>query len=333
MAGAYAFCDELKRIVTIDEARREYLSCENPPDRFDFFCPDEGCCQSDGSRTRITGANYRKSATEQPQYKTPYFRDWDEHHTNCVWEQSRKQHQSTPLNETRVAKEKREARQKITDFIEVFNPTAPQDTVKSDISTGVNNLSKDESPRKRSDSEKQNEFKEYLGKTTSTVLERLVDTFIQIDHELGQNGLKAHELEVTGVGILSYRDYFKPIKFANAQTTNRVLYGQAEFVRSYGTGFLFRFYQKIDRLPVTLYASPALVNAYRYRKYITDIVFELIEAKKANKESRVTIYAIGQIEKQGNTLSLIVDDLRHFCIKLPTETDQTSPEALGVKLT
>jgi hypothetical protein len=326
MAGAYAYCNELKRIVTIDEARREYLSYDAPPGRFDFFCPDENCCQPSGNRTRITGANYTKSATEQTQYRTPYFRDWDEHHKNCIWEILRKHHQSIPASESSTARGKREARQKITDFIEIFNPNANQDSTSSLTSKDADDLIHNKKQHIRSNTEKQNEFKQYFGKTTSTVLERLVDTFIQIDHELGQDGLKALELSVTGVGVLSYREYFKPIRFANTQTTGRVLYGKATFIKPYGAGFLFGFYQRIDGMPITVYVSPKLVKEYRYKKHISDTVDDLAKAKEAGNKIGVTIYAIGRIEEHSKTLNLIVDDLRHFCIKLPPQANEAPLE-------
>ena len=38
-----AFCQQLNRIVTIDEARREYFSHDDFPERFVFLCSSEAC--------------------------------------------------------------------------------------------------------------------------------------------------------------------------------------------------------------------------------------------------------------------------------------------------
>ena len=38
-----AWCVELGREVSITEARREYLSLENQPEGFTFYCHDPGC--------------------------------------------------------------------------------------------------------------------------------------------------------------------------------------------------------------------------------------------------------------------------------------------------
>ena len=82
MAIERAWCVELGRVVSINEARRELVGGTDTTSRFTFLCSDERC-RAHG--TRVTGVNYWRPAQEADKYRAAHFRELDEHLEGCEW--------------------------------------------------------------------------------------------------------------------------------------------------------------------------------------------------------------------------------------------------------
>lgn len=75
----YAYCVELNRVVSIFDARQEFLS-QNTYSEYHFLCPNEACRRCG---VEITGVCYQKS---QEEYKRkPHYRSQQAHCPDCEW--------------------------------------------------------------------------------------------------------------------------------------------------------------------------------------------------------------------------------------------------------
>ncbi|RML90039.1 hypothetical protein APX70_08531, partial [Pseudomonas syringae pv. maculicola] len=67
----------------------------------------------------------------------------------------------------------------------------------------------------------------------------------------------------------------------------RVLFGGGLIEQRYGQGFKFKFFDRLDGKLVTLYVSPAQMQAYRSSRYISELLSHADEVKF------FTVYALG----------------------------------------
>ena len=94
-----AYCPELKRNVSIMDARNEYLNSKYYI-KFSFQCVTENCVQPNGKRTEIIGCNYTKRNDEKTAVR-PYFRTHpqQEHNKNCPYYQESQSSESCSSDE------------------------------------------------------------------------------------------------------------------------------------------------------------------------------------------------------------------------------------------
>lgn len=95
-----AYCVELKRNISIMDARNEYLNSKFPI-KFRFQCVTENCVQPNGERTEIIGCNYTKRDNEQTAVR-PYFRTHpqQEHNEHCKYYQDKQSIEIYSSNKT-----------------------------------------------------------------------------------------------------------------------------------------------------------------------------------------------------------------------------------------
>lgn len=78
----FAYCHELERCVSIDEARTEFFSRKpNDRQRFTFSCSDHNCSVT------ISGVNYHVKAEDGKKFKVAHFRSPHPRHQGCEWMQ------------------------------------------------------------------------------------------------------------------------------------------------------------------------------------------------------------------------------------------------------
>lgn len=318
-----AYCVELARVVTPDEARREYLSREAPGGKFTFLCSEDACREA---AVRVIGAAYTTPAAERIRYITPHFKRQDAHLDGCVWI-GEKAEASQDADHSHRSRTTRLARKKLTDFVDVFDPREDEEIPPITGGTGGNQEmvgGELDSTKKRS-----GQGGEYGGSLTRTCyLDRLVDCYLEAKATLGDEEFKSLNIDVKGVGTLALNSYFRLIKHASLATRNRVLFGGATFVLRYGLGFKLRFFDMVEALPVFLYVSSDTMRQYRYRHHLS----RLIDQHESVRYFRV--FALGNliVSPKGKSLDLVVDDLRHLAIVLGRKVDtgedaQSNPSA------
>ncbi|WP_341959744.1 ATPase [Pseudomonas sp. RC10] len=304
-----AFCVELQQELSIVAARREYFSQEAPRARFNFLCSSEAC-RAQG--VKITGVRYDVKPQENPTFVAAHFRANPnyEHHVDCEWVGEADTGDDKPeASETESETALRKVKRKLDDYIDVFDP-ALKERAKSEAVSAKPDKALGENPADLapvSDTSKSKPPTE----TRTNNLERLVDSFRQAQAQLTKEEFALLTLRIPGQGEVSLRSYFRHIKFAQLGDERRVLYGGG-LVERYGTGFKFKFFDRLQGKLVTLYVSPAQMQAYRSSRYISELLSHAEEVRF------FTVFALGTLaaSPSGKSVSVEIDDLRHLAIVL-----------------
>lgn len=313
-----AFCIELQQELTIVDARREYFSQEPPRKRFDFLCSSE-VCRAQG--VKVTGVRYDVKPQDNPTFVAAHFRanPHYQHDPACEWvDDSDEAEEDHADDSTDPQLRLRQARRKLDDNIDVFDPSLKQPT--KEPATAVLARKAADQPAEPAEAMqiKESATPRYSETRTSN-LERLVDFYRQARAELSEEDFKQLSLRVAGHGEITLRAYFRHIKYAHEGDNARVLYGGGLLdEKRYGKGFKFQFYDRIEGKRVTLYVSPAQMQAYRSSRYIEELLSHAAEVKF------FTVYALGKLVKSpsGKSFGLELDDLRHLAIILgPTKEE------------
>ncbi|WP_157658064.1 hypothetical protein [Burkholderia ubonensis] len=324
-----AYCIDLDEVVTIDAARREFLSIEPTPERFRFLCSDEACRKAG---VTVTGVAYTFNAAEGAKHVAAHFRahNPEKHLSDCEWRKAARGDASDkPLpGETDEDARQRIVRRKLTDFVLSFDPTdrdeggeKPGSDVGDDGDdgeAGSGGHQRPTRPRKEGPTG---------GHASTRSLERLVETYREARVKLSDEEFRALALRVKKVGMLSLGEYFQPLTRCSEATADRIIYGGATLSDRYpkdgGRGFKLKFYDKIDNLPVYLYVSQADVDAYRHRKYLCGIV------DKIPAHRFVRVFANGVIRRSpnGKSYSVQISHPRHLALVLAEPKDNVKARA------
>jgi hypothetical protein len=303
-----AYCVELQTELSIVAARREYFSMEPPRVRFSFLCSSEAC-RAKG--VKITGVRYDVKPQEHPTFVAAHFRANPnyEHDADCEWvDDDAAAGNETVVCETEVESAVRKAKRKLDDYIDVFDPSVREKTKPDPSSVASDD---EQSPAPQTSSLPDSSFLAKDKETRTTNFERLVDSFRQAQAELTKEEFSLLTLRIPGEGEKTLRAYFRHIKFAQPGDERRVLYGGG-LIERYGAGFKFKFFDRLQGKPVTLYVSPAQMQAYRSSRYISELI------SHADEVRFFTVFALGTLaaSPSGKSFSVVIDDLRHLAIVL-----------------
>lgn len=308
-----AYCQQLERVVSIDEARLEYLSQEPPQQKYQFFCSSPDCL---AQHVRVIGVNYQRSAEESAKYKTPHFREHDKHLPTCDWVISTEQEyfDGRLENETEQQAKLREIRRKLSDLIDRFDPRLKGDKSDTDHSLEHTSDATNLVPATTTSIKEPNAQSATTGRHSTSLLSRLVETWREAKRNLSYEELQQLELEVAGAGTVSLRDYFRRVLSVWDTGFSGVMYGGArpDFKR-YGLGFRLTFFDKINECELTLYISKEKMEKYRYRRHLDT------ELKRSDIRY-INVYFIPDgistyINKSGQTVyNIDIGDLRHLVL-------------------
>lgn len=311
-----AFCVELQRELSITAARREYFSLEPPRQRFEFLCSNEAC-RALGAK--ITGVRYDVKPQDNPTFVAAHFRanPHYEHDPGCEWVDSDAEEAPAPANETEGEARLRKARRKLDDYIDVFDPIirAPNKDKEKPRAPAVGTEAKPvQAPVVEETTASITGATPIRSETRTGNLERLVDAYRQAKAQLTPEDFNLLKLRVPGQGELTLRSYFRHIKYAQLGDNGRIVYGGG-LVERYGSGFKFKFFDRLNGKLVTLYVSPAQMQAYRSSRYLSELLSHADEVKF------FTVYALGKLVESpsGKSISVEVEDLRHLAIVLGPE--------------
>lgn len=318
-----AYCVDLDEVVTIDAARREFLSIEPTPKRFEFLCSDNACRKAG---VVVTGVNYTFNAEEGAKHVAAYFRanNPEKHRQDCEWRKAANGDASDdPLpGETDEDARQRIARRKLTDFVLSFDPTdreggdgksGPGEGGGGDNGEG-GRVGHPRPTRPRAEGP--------LGGHASTRdLERLVESYRDARAKLSDDEFRALTLRVKKIGTLALGEYFQPLPRCSEATVDRIIYGGATLSDRYpkdgGRGFKLKFYDKLNNLPVYLYVSQADVDAYRHRKYLYGIVDKI----PTHRFVRVFANGVIRLSPSGKSYSVEISHPRHLALVLAEPKD------------
>lgn len=203
-----AYCLQLDRTVSIDEARLEYLSQEPPQQKYQFFCSSPDCL---AQHIRVIGVNYRRSAEESAKYKTPHFREHDKHLPQCEWVISTEQEyfDGRLEDETEQQAQQREIRQKLSDLIDRFDPRLKKDKSSTNHSLEYTDKLTNSEPSPTTSAKAGNTRSFSINKHSTSLLSRLVETWREAKRNLSHDEFQQLELDVIGTGTLHLCDYFR----------------------------------------------------------------------------------------------------------------------------
>jgi len=297
-----AYCIELGRSVTADEARREYLSRDNPPSEFHFFC-ESAACVSQEKKVRISCANYRKFASEGTKFVTTYFRRWDDHTPSCYYfdtgnENNDQQPDKDGNRKRRISKE--------TDFVDEFDPRPEKERPSAgNTSRTTSKTEPNEDRTKDVFSKNDNRGK---NKTRTIFLEKLVDTYEEARQKLPREEFFSLKVRLTGIGNVLVHKYFKHISQASLDGSRKVYFGKAKFDDWFGKGFRLKFIDKINGFPVCLYVSKDLLKEYQYKNYLIEML------KQACRQETFQTYALGyfSMAPSRKSIDFKIEDPRHL---------------------
>ncbi|RMT80504.1 ATPase [Pseudomonas viridiflava] len=312
-----AYCVELQQEMSIAAARREYFSQEPPRKRFEFLCSSEAC-RTLGAK--VTGVRYDVKPQDNPTFVAAHFRanPHYDHHPDCEWvDEDAAAPTDEPIDKNDPQALLRKAKRKLDDYIDVFDPTIKEPTKEKsgEEKTGANAQAPAvKTPPAQAAEPKAPRYSE----TRTNNLERLVDSYRQAKAELSQDEFKLLKLRIPGQGEVSLRSYFRHIKYAQLGDNGRVLYGGGLIDQRYGQGFKFKFFDRLEGKLVTLYVSPAQMQAYRSSRYISELLSHADEVKF------FTVYTLGTLTQSpsGKSYSVEVNDLRHLAIVLGPEKEK-----------
>jgi hypothetical protein len=312
-----AFCVELQAELSIVAARREYFSQEPPRARFSFLCSTEACRERG---VKITGVRYDVKPQENPTFVAAHFRANPnyEHTAECEWVDEEAAQDAAVTDETEDQSALRKAKRKLDDYIDVFDPAIKEKTKSGPAPVLSDEVRKPEPQSPVSADGPTPSKQPGHNETRTNNFERLVDSFRQAQAELTKEEFAVLTLRVPGQGETTLRAYFRHIKFAQTGDERRVLYGGG-LVERYGAGFKFKFFDRLQGKLVTLYVSPAQMQAYRSARYISELL------SHADEVRFFTVFALGTLvaSPSGKSFNVVIEDLRHLAIVLGPAKETT----------
>lgn len=316
-----AFCVELQQELSIVAARREYFSQEPPRARFNFLCSSEAC-RAQG--VKITGVRYDVKPQDHPTFVAAHFRANAnyEHHADCEWVEAHDAADLPSVDESEPQTALRKIKRKLDDYIDVFDPALKVRAIPGPSVDGPERPAADKPSEAIAPAALIKDRQPTQVRTHN--LERLVDSFRQAQAHLTKEEFALLTLRIPGQGEVSLRAYFRHVKFAQVGDERRVVYGGG-LVERYGTGFKFKFFDRLQGKLVTLYVSPAQMQAYRSSRYISELL------SHAEDVRFFTVFALGTLvaSPSGKSVSVEIEDLRHLAIVLgpAKSTDNAEPAA------
>lgn len=224
----FAYCHELERCVSIDEARTEFFSRKpNDRQRFTFSCSDHNCSVT------ISGVNYHVKAEDGKKFKVAHFRSPHPHHQGCEWMQfTEETDQARQPDETEADYNERKAWQKLNDFINCFDPCTDDEDPEQKKSGQRTARSQVNNPDKGEDLSSDRALK-WSRYTRTNQLQRLVDTWQEAKETLTYDEFRALRLRVKNYGKVYFYEYITHIQKGLTNQYAGVIFGGGSLVKRY----------------------------------------------------------------------------------------------------
>lgn len=313
-----AYCVQLKKVVSITEARTEFLnlsSCE----RFQFLCSTESCRQRG---VKIIGVNYDHFPDEIKQ--SPHFKyresNNERHSPDCQWVQNVTEKFA---GETEDEFKLRKTRNRLHDYIDEFQlPIEPimhvSDATKLSLTSSqtYKNATKPASTTE----EKQ---KRYI-KTNQ--LARLVESYLDAKKTLPEKDFLRLPLKVSNLNIKYLYQYFRRAENAIREKKRCVFIGEAQLLENI-EWLYFKLkspYQENEHsspIPIYVGIRQSTLASYRYRRMLRSHIDSNPYDKKYFKAYFIpqeNEFNIKRVKNQnGNDMDIYffeIKDLNLFCL-------------------
>jgi hypothetical protein len=313
-----AYCIELGRVVSIIEARQEFLSQDisRRYSEYHFLCSTESCR---AAGVKITGACYKELPEEHK--VSPYYKYSEKnnkpHCADCEWGIDKlKKYSGESDKEFKV----RKSRAKLHDYIDEFQLLSSKNdemmTKKAENTATV--------AKTASDSKNAIPKSDLLNKSPKIVktsmLARLVEYYISARAQFGQSDIWWElPLKVPGTSVSYLHEFFRKTKTAIAQQRFCVCIGDVKLKETESEFyFIFRkgFQLAGTEIPIYVRITKKTFEQYRYRR-----MFRAQIDKNPYPEKFFKIYFIPKItdlslkkvtDKQGKDIGIYIfeiDDL------------------------
>ena len=298
-----AYCVELGEVVSISDARRAYFSQSEPRARYTFQCSYADCLALAKPPT-ITAVNY--ASLPQDTYRAAHFRDPGVGHVpGCHWQGEEPDVSDQGLGGEAAHKD-REAKRKLHDFINEFDPTIVKPKDGKGVSGSAGSNPAQGRGQGRSGVAKGSSFST---RNRTSSFERLVEYYRNAHKDLSSNEFFGLQLKVTGEGEMPLISYFPNISKAAPGSPNRVIHGGARLEPRKGNGFMFWFIDRVDGKGVYLKVTSQEMDAYRFRGFFNDILAQ-------DDADYLRVFGLGRLvlSETGKSYRLEIDDLNRLTI-------------------
>lgn len=298
-----AYCVELEEVVSITEARRAFFSQSEPRTRYTFQC-SYADCMALTKRPTITAVNYAN--LPQDTYRAAHFRDPGVGHApGCHW-QGEEPAESDRDQGGEVAHKDREAKRKLHDFIDEFDPAVVKPKAGDGEPWNAGAKSAQGRGQGRSGVGKGSSFS---NRNRTSSFERLVEYYRNAHKDLPTTEFFGLQLKVTGEGEMPLISYFPNISKAATDSPSRVIHGGAHLEPRKGSGFMLWFIDRVDGKGVYLKVTNQELDAYRFRGFFNDILAQ-------EDADYFRVFGLGRLvlSETGKSYRLEIEDLNRLTI-------------------
>ncbi|MGZ3082506.1 hypothetical protein ACW0UW_08165 [[Haemophilus] ducreyi] len=314
-----AYCVQLERVVSITEARTEFLS-RSPCKRFDFLCSTESCRQRG---VKIIGINYDHFPDEIRQSPHFKYRTTNNrlHSPECQWRQTITERL---VGESEEEYKIRKMRSRLHDFIDEFQlPEDEFELSERTKKTATKTASKREQRDASSTIKTTQQQKRYI---ITNQLMRLVEVYLDARRNLPEKDFLALPLKVTNSSVKFLYQYFRRAENAIKDKHKCVCIGEVEFFdRAELLYFKLRKPYQEDKsappIPICLGIRKSILETYRYRRMLRSHIdsnpyehkyFKVYFIPNENDFNLKTVK-----NKEGKETDIYffeIDDLNLFCL-------------------
>lgn len=300
---AIAYCQELRRNITIYEARAEFK--KGHFQNFHFLCSDPNCWDGpNGPGVKIAGVNYKINATQSKKIKKDHFRDVSKHRLGCSFHQiTVEKHINSVSNSKHINNQSKK-----DDDIQIYDPSGPKLTnrnvIENKYTTAINTA--------LSSSIKNRNLATSQNSTETNKLADIVDYYLESKNNKDQFSYQNKTIRIKFFGEVYLKNYFIDINDLNLHSNfHQVIYAEATFIRNYGEGFLLSILNNKNKT-IRLYISKDLIKKFKYKNNLRDLI-----NKMNDLNCKATIYFQGSINFISNTYQIKIDFLEKLVVKLP----------------
>lgn len=205
-------------------------------------------------------------------FRAAHFRSPHPHMPGCEWTQfTDDAGQEQRPDETEHDFTERKARQKLTDYINCFDPSIDDPDAEASV-PGLSPSPVPVVPTVGTLCSGDTDGSRWSRYTRTNQLQRLVDSWQEAREKLSYHEFMALRIKVINHGQVQLNKYITHIQKGVTNQYNGVVYGGGKLVRRYGRGFLINFFDRHDGKSIRLYVDKDVMATGRFGHYVDEIL-------------------------------------------------------------